>query len=85
MCLAVPMKLVTRDGAEGVAELGGVRRSVRLDLVLDDARPGVHLLVHAGYAIQIVDEDEARQTLAGLELLLGGPIADDVDGAMSGP
>lgn len=84
MCLAVPMKLVSMDGADGVAEVGGVRRSVRLDLVAEVVALGDHLLVHAGYAIQIVDEDEARETLRDLEILLGGPI-DDLDGTMSGP
>ena len=63
MCLAVPMKLVEVDGNVGVAEASGVRARVRLDLV-EEAGLGSYLLVHAGFAIQIVDEDEARETLA---------------------
>lgn len=73
MCLAVPMKLVEVTGADGVAELAGVRRSVRLDLV-PEARLTDHVLVHAGYAIQVVDEAEARATLADLAILLGAPL-----------
>ncbi len=61
MCLAVPMKLVSRQGNLGIAEVGGVRTEVQLDLV--DAQPGEHLIVHAGYAIQILDEEEAEARL----------------------
>lgn len=63
MCLAVPMKLVEVEGNQGVAESGGVRARVRLDLV-EDASLGSYVLVHAGFAIQVVDEEEARETLA---------------------
>lgn len=85
MCLAIPMKLVEVAGADGVAEVGGVRRAVRLDLV-PGAALADHVLVHAGYAIQVVDEEEARATLADLALLLGGPVGPaDVDETMSGP
>ncbi|MFI5143756.1 MAG: HypC/HybG/HupF family hydrogenase formation chaperone [Thermoanaerobaculales bacterium] len=62
MCLAVPMKLVERDEALGVAELDGVRREVSL-LLHPEAKLGEYLLVHAGYAIGVVDEAEAQVTL----------------------
>ena len=62
MCLAVPMKLIEVEGNAGVAEASGVRARVRLDLV-EDVSVGSYLLVHAGFAIQVVDEDEARETL----------------------
>jgi hydrogenase expression/formation protein HypC len=62
MCLAVPMQLVGRDGAEGVAVLSGVRRRVLLDLC-PEAQVGEYVIVHAGYAIQRLDEAEARETL----------------------
>jgi hydrogenase expression/formation protein HypC len=62
MCLAVPMELVVRDGLDGVAELRGVRRRVSL-VMCPEVRVGEHVLVHAGYAIGVLDEEEARRTL----------------------
>jgi hydrogenase expression/formation protein HypC len=56
------MKLVAVEGTAGVAESSGVRYRVRLDLV-DEAELGSYVLVHAGFAIQVVDEEEARETL----------------------
>ena len=66
MCLAVPMQVVEADGNVGVVEQSGVRARVRLDLV-EEARVGSYVLVHAGFAIQVVDEEEARETLELIE------------------
>ncbi|MCS7183484.1 MAG: HypC/HybG/HupF family hydrogenase formation chaperone [Thermoanaerobaculum sp.] len=63
MCLAVPMKLVSREELKGVVELSGVRREVSL-MLLPEAEVGRYVLVHAGYAISQVDEEEAETTLA---------------------
>ena len=71
MCLAVPMRLVTIDGNEGRAEVQGVGRNVRLDLV-PAATVGEWLIVHAGFAIQILDEDEAAEVLAMVAVALEG-------------
>jgi len=68
MCLAVPMKLIERDGGFGVVEIDGVRREVSL-MLLDDARVGEYLLIHAGFAIGRVDEAEAREALELLRQL----------------
>ena len=62
MCLAVPMKLVERREALGVAEVDGIRREVSL-MLQPEARVGDYVLVHAGYAIGTVDEADAQQTL----------------------
>jgi hydrogenase expression/formation protein HypC len=62
MCLAVPMKIIEICGDRGTAETGGVRREVGLQL-LDGVRVGDYVLVHAGFAIQIVDPSEAEKTL----------------------
>jgi len=70
MCLAIPMKLVKKDGWQGEVELRGVRRTVSL-MLLEEAEVGDHLLIHAGYAIGKVDEEEARLTVEGLERLAG--------------
>jgi len=67
MCLAIPARIVS-VGEFSMAEVDilGVTRKVSLDLV-PDARAGDHVLVHAGFAIQVVSEDEANETL---ELLM---------------
>lgn len=62
MCLAVPMRLISRDEGVGVVEIDGVRREVSL-MLLDDAAVGEYLLIHAGYAIGRVDEAEAKETI----------------------
>jgi hydrogenase expression/formation protein HypC len=62
MCLAVPMKLIERNDVLGVAELDGVRREVSL-MLQPDAQLGDYVLVHAGYVIGMVDEEEAQATL----------------------
>ncbi len=71
MCLAIPALLVEigPDGEEGVVELWGVRRKVSLAL-LDKEKlvPGrTYVIVHAGFAISILDEEEAKKTLELLD------------------
>ena len=62
MCLAIPMRLMERSEMEGVVELDGVSRTVSL-MLLPEAEVGQYVLIHAGYAIGAVDEDEANRTL----------------------
>ncbi len=62
MCLAIPMRLTERDEMSGVVELDGIRREISL-MLLPEAEIGQHVLVHAGYAIGTVNEEEAAQTL----------------------
>ena len=56
------MKIVAKRDNDAVAEAGGIRKNVRLDL-LDDVRVGDYVLIHTGYAIEKVDEREAAETL----------------------
>jgi len=70
MCLAVPMKLIERQDTLGVAEIDGVRREVSL-MLQPEAKVGEYVLIHAGYAIGIVDEAEASETLALLRQVAG--------------
>jgi len=62
MCLAIPMQIVEIEGPVAVAEVDGVRRRARLDL-LPEAQVGDYILVHAGLAIATVDAEAARETL----------------------
>ena len=84
MCLAVPMQLTERDGAQGVAVVAGVRRRVLLDLV-PEAAVGDYLIVHAGYAIQLLDEAEANEILATLREVLGAAGDEAVLGEAAPP
>lgn len=68
MCLAVPMRIIEIDGRHAVAEVDGVTRSVRVDLI-DGLTLGDYVLIHAGMAIAKVDEAEARETLSILRRL----------------
>ena len=68
--MAVPMRIVEIRGDMGVAELGGVRREVGLCL-LEEVRVGDYVLVHAGFAIERVDPEEAEKTLEVLSEIAG--------------
>jgi hydrogenase expression/formation protein HypC len=70
MCLAIPMRLVERREFDGSADLHGLRRNVAL-MLTPEARAGDFVLVHAGYAISVVDEEEAARTLALIEQYTG--------------
>jgi hydrogenase expression/formation protein HypC len=61
MCLAVPAKLVSRSGTEGIADLHGNRVQISTVLVLD-AIPGDWILIHAGFAIQRLSEKDVQET-----------------------
>jgi hydrogenase expression/formation protein HypC len=63
MCLGVPAKILeTGDGA-AVVELGGVRREISV-MLLDDVSVGEWVIIHAGFAIERLSEEEAERTLA---------------------
>jgi len=59
MCLAVPLKLISIDGTNGVGEFDGVRRKVQLTFV-PQAKVGDYVIVHAGFAMEIMDEEQAE-------------------------
>ena len=66
MCLGIPMKLIKIDGDEGIAEAGGLRKNVNLSF-MRNVKVGDYILIHAGFAIEKVKEEEARKTLKALE------------------
>lgn len=68
MCLAIPMRLREHHGLSGTLEIGGVRKEVMLTLT-PEAKVGDWLVVHAGYALEIMDEQEAERTLSLLQEL----------------
>ncbi len=79
MCLAVPAKvveIVDEENQIAKVDIGGVRRNISVAL-LEDVRVGDWVLVHVGFAIQKVDEEEAMQTLTLLRQL-GQGIEDEL-------
>ncbi len=63
MCLGIPMRVIEREGDTGVVELGGVKYEAGFQLV-DEAKVGDYVILHAGFAIQKLDEQEAQETIA---------------------
>jgi hydrogenase expression/formation protein HypC len=71
MCLAVPMRVQSIDEFTALCEAKGVQREVSLFMLQGEpVEPGDHVLVHVGYAIQKVSEEEARSTWELLDEML---------------
>jgi hydrogenase expression/formation protein HypC len=68
MCVAIPAKVKSLDGWIADVEVGGVCRKVSVQLT-PEVQKDDYVLVHAGFAIQIIDEKEARETLKLFEEL----------------
>jgi hydrogenase expression/formation protein HypC len=62
MCLAIPARINTINGTEAEVEVGGITRKASL-ILTPDARVGDYVLLHTGYAINIINQIEAEQTL----------------------
>ncbi|MDH5753234.1 MAG: HypC/HybG/HupF family hydrogenase formation chaperone [Deltaproteobacteria bacterium] len=70
MCLAIPARVTAIDGMMATVEVAGVSRKASIHM-LDDVREGEYLLIHAGFALSKVNEEEARETLRILEQMGG--------------
>jgi len=79
MCLAIPGKILSDDdlgfARTGRVQFGGIVREVRLDFV-PEAAAGDYVLVHVGFAITKIDEQEAQRTYQALEEL--GQLQDEL-------
>ena len=63
MCLAVPGKILEiRDGAQATVDRMGATRDASVRLT-PDAKVGDFVLVHAGFAIEVIDAEQARETI----------------------
>jgi hydrogenase expression/formation protein HypC len=69
MCLAVPGRILALEGTRATVELAG--NTVRVDVsLIEDPAVGDWVVVHAGFALEKVDEEAARETLAAVRRLL---------------
>lgn len=64
MCVGVPMRVVSIEDGNAVAEIDGVKREASLMLLADEVQVGDFIIVHAGFAISRLDEEDARETIA---------------------
>ena len=62
MCLAIPTLIKSIDGPQAEVEIGGVSRTISVALT-PDAQVGDYVIVHTGFAISVLDEQEAQETL----------------------
>jgi len=80
MCLGIPALVLERIGDIGKVDFGGTQRDTNLSLV--DAKAGDYVIIHAGFAIQVLEEKHALETLALFRAVYG----DDITlSAVSGP
>jgi hydrogenase expression/formation protein HypC len=64
MCVGVPMQVISIEGDVAMTEVDGVKREANLMLLDQDVTIGDFVIVHAGFAISKLDEEDARETLA---------------------
>ena len=63
MCLGIPMQIQEINGNAALAAVGGTSRKIYLDVLDEEAKVGDYVIVHAGFAIHRIDEEEAKETL----------------------
>ncbi len=78
MCLGVPGKVISVDGALATVDFWGVRREVRLDIVDEPVEPGDYIMNHVGFAIRRIPPDQIGETLALYDELLRAMSEDDL-------
>ena len=66
MCLAIPLKITEINGKEAVGEAMGMQRKIRVDFI-DDVKIGEYVMVHAGFAIERLPQQEALDDLEAWE------------------
>ncbi len=66
MCLAIPLKIVELDGVRAVGEAMGMRREMRVDFI-DEPKLGEYVIVHAGFAIERLGQQQALEDLEAWE------------------
>lgn len=63
MCLAVPSKIISIEGNRAVVDVYGAQREISILLMENELVVGDYVLVHAGFAIQKLDEEDAKERI----------------------
>ena len=71
MCLAVPMKVIELNDNTAKVEVGGTQRTVGLEIIEPKPKIGEYVIVHAGFVINVIDENEAQVILNDFREMLG--------------
>ena len=80
MCLGVPAQIVEiPEPDRAKVSISGVIRSVSTDLITEDLSEGDWVLIHVGFALSVIDADEAAVTLKQLKQLGGDTFEDEVE------
>ena len=79
MCIAAPAQIVDITDKVATVDFGGVRQQAKLDLV-GDLKIGTYVLVHSGYAIEVLTDQEAKESLEAWDELL--KVLDEEDKEM---
>jgi hydrogenase expression/formation protein HypC len=78
MCLAIPGKVLEINGVYALVDFNGVKRSVVIGLT-PNAKIGNYVIVHAGYAIQVMNEEDAKESLSTMKDLVDELDIDEDD------
>lgn len=70
MCLSVPGKVVSIDGETAKVDVGGVKINIGIQL-LEEVKPCDYVLVHSGFALQIISEEDAKAQLELVKAMKG--------------
>jgi len=66
MCLSIPSRVVSidKDKCTAIVDTLGVKREVGIDFIVDEVKEGDFVLIHIGYAMNIIDEEYAKESIA---------------------
>ena len=66
MCIAIPGKLIKKENEKGIVDLGGVSKEISLTFI-PEVKEGDWVIIHTGFGLNIISEEEATETLAILK------------------
>ena len=70
MCLGIPAKIIEIENSFAKAQIGEIIRDISLDIVDQDVSVGDYVIIHAGFAIHKIDEEEAKKSLEFFQELM---------------
>ena len=81
MCLAIPSRIVRIDDLKAIVDVYGARREINLMLLSDNIGIGDYVLVHAGFAIQKIEREAAKDALRVISSIIEEVEREDLSGA----